>query len=1229
MINKIQINIFLIFLSLFCSVLVGAKKVDKNNTVDHPWSQAYSGSSLGKIGQYGFPSNPMNDRARGYLLKGKAQAAITNYGRIVDWDHHPPGLWGNFTYLPAVGFVTGMPGQSYTYNYEWYECPGIDHSANDFIVWCSSEAYSDPNNTIPGFSWYEDSDTNFVSIVFDAYNDRGILGDKLCSPYEIDNGSCFNDDGDPISVICNFTDIEQFCIDNVNQYLMISLEKSTDSTIDPNNSNVYGDNLLKKGVGLVYPWAMRADLKQRLDDFDLYDYGEDQEEWTEDDEYVYYGANTAESWFTRWNPSSNTDWHASTKARENTHNTLVNESDIYGDVNYLNTGTYPILAHSENSSTWPTDFNEDGEIVPVWPGWHAESYDPEGANNGEGCFPAKRYNDDCWVKTNRFISDNDIYFEFDDRWAHRGNMVTNNEYEQTGYPTGMRVMAEAHSYGISFAEDIIFVTVQVRNESGDWCAFERDRSGNKIYLTENDGEGLICGDAMVMPDGTKLNQGKGFDYKSTSMGFYMDADVVTSNKFGSFGVHSNDDDFMEYYDCKDGTFCPGGLSLNPDGCCEVINDDTLRVSIAMIYDYSGGPPEDIGIVATQLLDSPYATVPVDLNYDGINDIYPGDKLKMTDWHWFSWYNRPGVVYQEGDAGCCAGDPGSSQAINKEEIMYKIIAGDTTNLSANEKDWFFHTADPGADNHENDLNPHFDSLQGLDQTSFFSDDPDGLDCVLQMSSGPFSLEVGEQAPFSFCIIFGQNYDDLIDNATFAQLMYNSHYQGYTSPDTPVLTATIGEENLDEDWYDGQHHCINLSWDDSAESSSDVVTGYSDFEGYNIYRSEDGGQTWGNPSTDLYDVTDPDSWVPYQTFHLTEDQDRNHCTFANDYHGECSISFPEYYILEECVVGCVDQDDIEENCKDSAWIECIENSSCTLEVECDNPLNPECTSECTGQFESGLCIVYDRRLEVSDYDLLKDTDQDVYKAVFGVVNCDIFPWCNGGELCDDGIPDIRGYNICGLDVHNPIAGPDALGDCEAYIDDTNQEIGIKHSFLDCNVIDGMEYTYTVTAFDTGIPPDYTSEFLEDYGIYNQTLNLANPLHFASPDGYQSIHSSRGRTNTDQNFVTVESGSNPTQNISNNINVVPNPYFVHSAFNETEYSRKIRFTHLPEKCKISIFTISGEKVITLNHEDGDDGNHWWNLRTVNNQEVAPGLYVYAVENLTSGYEHEKFIGKFAIVR
>ena len=84
-----------------------------------------------------------------------------------------------------------------------------------------------------------------------------------------------------------------------------------------------------------------------------------------------------------------------------------------------------------------------------------------------------------------------------------------------------------------------------------------------------------------------------------------------------------------------------------------------------------------------------------------------------------------------------------------------------------------------------------------------------------------------------------------------------------------------------------------------------------------------------------------------------------------------------------------------------------------------------------------------------------------------------------------------------------------------------------------------------------------------------------------------------------------------------------------------KRLRFTHLPEKCTISIFTISGEKVITLDHDvstdsgvsdDVDGGNHWWNLRTVNNQEVAPGLYIYVVE---SEDRFDKCIGKFAIVR
>jgi hypothetical protein len=73
------------------------------------------------------------------------------------------------------------------------------------------------------------------------------------------------------------------------------------------------------------------------------------------------------------------------------------------------------------------------------------------------------------------------------------------------------------------------------------------------------------------------------------------------------------------------------------------------------------------------------------------------------------------------------------------------------------------------------------------------------------------------------------------------------------------------------------------------------------------------------------------------------------------------------------------------------------------------------------------------------------------------------------------------------------------------------------------------------------------------------------------------------------------------------------------------------LPEKCLITIFSISGEKVRELPHDDKEDGNAWWDLRSYNNQEIAPGLYIYVVEELNQDGVNtgNKKIGKFAVVR
>ena len=190
----------------------------------------------------------------------------------------------------------------------------------------------------------------------------------------------------------------------------------------------------------------------RESQFDFYAYGEDLEEWTDDDDYAYYGANAAESHFI--DTDYKTDWHASTMARTNSHQTEYNASDVFGSTPWVSgDDTYPVLAHSAYSNTWPTRMNMGtGLMESFWPGWWSQDYNV----NLPGCSYSRK-DPNCWEEVpGRFVSDMDVYMEFDDRWSHRANTVnTNDKYEQTGYPMGLRVKATAHSYGVSYAEDIL------------------------------------------------------------------------------------------------------------------------------------------------------------------------------------------------------------------------------------------------------------------------------------------------------------------------------------------------------------------------------------------------------------------------------------------------------------------------------------------------------------------------------------------------------------------------------------------------------------------------------------------------------------------------------------------------------------------------------------------------------------------------------------------------------
>ena len=195
-----------------------------------------------------------------------------------------------------------------------------------------------------------------------------------------------------------------------------------------------------------------------------------------------------------------------------------------------------------------------------------------------------------------------------------------------------------------------------------------------------------------------------------------------------------------------------------------------------------------------------------------------------------------------------------------------------------------------------------------------------------------------------------------------------------------------------------------------------------------------------------------------------------------------------------------------------------------------------------------------------------------------------------------------------------------------ENSGDSITYKYKFVDYSVTDGVEYVYSVVAYDRGVPPEVISYIpVEGDTTFTQTVvSVPDPGGWGQVNPFRLLESSKGTSVHDPNFVKAVPGYSPEEDL-NNITVVPNPYIVHSDFNETQYKKRIRFTRLPEKCTITIFTVTGEKVRELNHDHATDGNTWWDLRSYNNQEVAPGLYIYVVETPAG----EKKIDKFAVVR
>lgn len=287
------------------------------------------------------------------------------------------------------------------------------------------------------------------------------------------------------------------------------------------------------------------------------------------------------------------------------------------------------------------------------------------------------------------------------------------------------------------------------------------------------------------------------------------------------------------------------------------------------------------------------------------------------------------------------------------------------------------------------------------------------------------------------------------------------------------------------------------------------------------------------------------------------------------------------------------------------------------------------------------------KITRFILPSPPDLPKFKVITSPNKIDLF-WTKNAESSVDPITkekDFEGYRVYlskfGFDVTNipnladdlmKIAEFDKAGNqlfYETGFDDIllpeplifeNDTTQYYYHYAINNVLNGWQYAVSITSFDKG----------------NEASNLT------------SLESSK-LSNNKRAFA----GKPSNENLQfNKPFVYPNPYYAGASWegfsNFQEQSRKIYFANLPNNCVIRIFTVSGDFIDEIYHNQeykGNDirwfktfgaenendnqfsgGEHAWDLLSEYTQIINRGLYMFTVEDLNTGQTAK---GNFTIIK
>lgn len=519
------------------------------------------------------------------------------------------------------------------------------------------------------------------------------------------------------------------------------------------------------------------------------------------------------------------------------------------------------------------------------------------------------------------------------------------------------------------------------------------------------------------------------------------------------------------------------------------------------------------------------------------------------------------------------------------------------------------------------------------------------------------------------------EELKKNAAMAQTVYDNHFIGPEPPHPAKLVTTPSYKK------------VKLHWTNYSEIFPDPLTGEIDFRGYKIYRSTDMGTTWGdlvrNPDGSLgpdyvpiamfqkdnaddilphtfidsnltngieywysvvsYDAGDSSVPIdPLQTAYGRPGEDSN-CAFAiprtdpagyfppdatvsHHYYGSEKKSdgevspivfdpnvlthhdyqvvfsedpFTTYWHVIDVTTGDTvlkDQTDQSGNVENYPVVDGIQVIV----------TNPERTPRSYGQ--SGFATAEESTLHMGYF--------------YGTTG-ETFGWPLGGDIHYRSVYEIRftsegsqAYSF--FDDVTPVAVP-----FEVWNTTENVQVLAEIYDIDGNGVwtpQNKEYIDIVNFPYDGNPPP--QEAWPYYHVWFFRFGTAD-TNYSVGDVFQ-IEGAPLNTSNDEflfNAGGVDAGLAKSE--LSKIKVVPNPYIAHAVWETREGIRKIQFTHLPDVCTVRIYTLAGDLVNTIEHNN-DTGTEDWDMLTVNQQGIVTGVYFYHVQS-----QYGEKVGKFAVIK